>query len=78
MIRAQWAGRADLTIIVTNADSGMEELDANEAGEAEPSCSAEFGPFPPGAYLGHCPELAISAEGELAAGEAAVVSFVGF
>ncbi|MYC95644.1 MAG: carboxypeptidase regulatory-like domain-containing protein [Caldilineaceae bacterium SB0661_bin_32] len=78
MIRAQWAGRADLTIIVTNADSGMEELDANEAGEAEPSCSAEFGPFPPGAYLVHCPELAISAEVELAAGEAAVVSFVGF
>ena len=78
MIRAQWAGRADLTIIVTGADSGMKELGASEAGEAEPSYRAEFGPFPPGAYLVHCPELAISAEVELAAGEAAVVSFVGF
>ena len=78
MIRVQWAGQADLTIIVTGADSGMEELAASEPGEAEPSCRADFGPFPPGAYLVHCPELAISAELELAAGEAAVVSFVGF
>lgn len=78
MIRVQWAGQADLTIIVTGADSGMEELAASEPGEAEPSSRADFGPFPPGAYLVHCPELAISAELELAAGEAAVVSFVGF
>ena len=76
MIRTQWAGRTDLTIIVTDADSGMEELEASEAGKAEPSYRAEFGPFPPGAYLVHCPELAISAEVELAAGEAAVVTFV--
>ncbi len=78
MIRVQWAGQADLAIIVTGADSGMEELAASKPGEAEPSCRADFGPFPPGAYLVHCPELAISAELELAAGEAAVVSFVGF
>ena len=75
MIMVRWAGRPDLTIIVTDADGGMEELDASEAGEADPSCHAEFGPFPPGAYLVHCPELAISAEVELAAGEAVVVSF---
>ena len=54
----------------------MEELDASEAGKAEPSYKAEFGPFAPGAYLVHCPELAISAEVELAAGEGAVVSFL--
>ncbi len=76
MIRVQWVGRPDLTIVVTDADGGMEELDASEAGEAEPSYRAEFGPFPPGAYLVHCPELAVSAEVELAAGEAAVVSFL--
>lgn len=76
MIRVQWVGRRDLTIIVTNADGDMEELDASEAGKAEPSYKAEFGPFAPGAYLVHCPELAISAEVELAAGEGAVVSFL--
>ena len=78
MILVRWAGRPDLTIIVTDADGGMEELDASEAGEADPSYHAEFGPFPPGAYLVHSPELAISAEVELAAGEAAVVSFLSF
>ena len=78
IIRVQWAGRADLTFIVTDADAGMEELDASGAGEAEPAYRAEFGPFPPGAYMVHCPELALSAEVELAAGEAAVVSFLSF
>ena len=78
IIRVQWAGRADLTFIVTDADAGMEELDASGAGEAEPAYRAEFGPYPPGAYMVHCPELALSAEVELAAGEAAVVSFLSF
>ena len=78
MILVRWAGRHDLTIIVTGAGGGMEELEASEAGESEPSYRAELGPFPPGAYLVHCPELAISAEVELGAGEAAVVSFLSF
>ena len=78
MILVRWAGRHDLTIIVTGAGGGMEELEASEAGESEPSYRAEFGPFPPGAYLVHCPELAVSAEVELGAGEAAVVSFLSF
>ncbi|MYC19977.1 MAG: carboxypeptidase regulatory-like domain-containing protein [Caldilineaceae bacterium SB0662_bin_25] len=78
MIQVQWAGQADLSIIVTDADAGMEELDASGAGEAEAAYRAEFGPFPPGAYLVHCPELALSAEVELGAGEAAVVSLLRF
>ena len=70
-------GAADLTITVTDADGGVEERRAGEDEEAERPYRAEFGPFRPGAYLVDSPELAISAEVELSADEAAVVTLMG-
>ena len=78
MIRAQWVERQALTIIVTDGGGGEEEQQAGGAGEGEMPYRAEFGPFAPGVYLVHSPELAVSAEVELTAGEAAVVSFLRF
>ena len=78
LIRVQWVKRADLTIAVMDADGGVEEQVTGGDGETERPYCAEFGPFPPGEFLVHCPELAISVEVELAEGEAAEVSFVSF
>ena len=77
MIHVQWVERPDLTITVTDADGGVEERGAAEDEEAERPYRAEFGPFRPGAYLVDSPELAISAEVELSADEAAVVTLMG-
>ena len=76
MIRVQWVERPDLAITVTDAGGGEEDQQADGAGERESPYRADFGPFPPGAYLVHSPELAVSAEVELAAGEAAVVTLM--
>jgi len=76
MIRVQWVERPSLTIIVTDGAGGEEEQGAGGSGEGEMAYRAEFGPFSPGVYLVHSPEMAVSAEVELAAGEAAVVSFL--
>ena len=76
MIRVQWVERPDLAITVTDAGGGEEAQQADGAGERESPYRAEFGPFPPGVYLVHSPELAVSAEVELAAGEAAVVTLM--
>ena len=85
MICVQWVERPDLMVTVVGADGGVEEReaeeeggegDAGEASEAETPYRAEFGPFAPGAYLIHCLELEISVEVELAAEEAAVVTFM--
>ena len=78
MIGVQWVKRAGLTIAVMDADGGVEEQEADDGGEAERPYRAEFGPFPPGEFLIHCPELAISVEVALSEGEAAEVSFVSF
>ncbi len=78
MIRVQWVKRSDLTIAVMDADGVVEERGADGDGEAKRPYCAEFGPFPPGEFLVHCPELAISVEVELSAGEAAAVSLVSF
>ena len=75
MIYVQWLERPDLTITVTDADGGVEERGAGGAGEAERPYRAEFGPFPPGGYVIHSPELPVSAEVQLSADEAAVVTF---
>ena len=77
MIHVQWVERPDLTITVTDADGGVEERRAGEDEEAERPYRAEFGPFRPGAYIVDSPELAISAEVELSADEAAVVTLMG-
>lgn len=75
MIRVQWLERPDLTVVVADTDGGVEE---GGAGGDEAPYRAEFGPLPPGEYLVHSPELSIHAEVELAAGEAAVVTFSSF
>ncbi len=76
MIRVQWVERPDLAITVTDAGGGEEAQQADGAGERQSPYRAEFGPFPPGVYLVHSPELAVSAEVELAAGDAAVVTLM--
>ena len=73
MIRVQWLARADLTISVEGADGSSEERRAS--GAAGGPYRAEFGPFPPGTYRIHSPQLPVSAEARLAAEEAAVVTF---
>ncbi len=72
MIRVQWTAGTAVTFTVMDAGSG--EAEQSEAEENRRW--AEFGPLPPGVYLAHSPELGVGAEVALAAGEAAVVSFV--
>ena len=73
LIRVQWLEPPGLAITVENVDSGEEE---SRAHEAEPPYRAEFGPFPPGRYRVHSPELPVCAEVHLCPDEAAVVTFV--
>ncbi len=77
MIYVQWVEQPDLTITVADADGGVEERGAGGAGEGERPYRAEFGPFPPGVYLVDSPDLPVSAEVQLAADEAAVVTLMG-
>ena len=77
MIHVQWVERPDLTITVTDADGGVEERGAGGAEEGERPYRAEFGPFRPGVYLVDSPDLPVNAEVQLAADEAAVVTFMG-
>ncbi len=72
MIRVQWTAGTAVTFTVMDAGSG--EAEQSEAEERRRW--AEFGPLPPGVYLVHSPELGVGAEVALAAGEAAVVSFL--
>ena len=73
LIRVQWLERPALAITVENVDSGEEK---SRTGGAEPPFRAEFGPFPPGRYRVHSPELPVCAEVHLDADETAVVTFV--
>ena len=70
LIRVQWLGPPDLTIIVARADDNEEESRAHGTGKVE------FGPFPPATYRVHSPQLQVSAEVHLSADEAAVVTFM--
>lgn len=74
MIRVQWTAGTEVTFTVMDAGSGEEE----ESEAEEQRHWAEFGPFAPGVYLVHSAALGVGAEVALAAGEAAVVSFVSF
>ncbi len=73
LIRVQWLARPELTVIVDKMESGEE---ARKTGGAEPPFHVEFGPFAPGIYRVHSPDLPVSAEVQLDAEEAAVVTFV--
>ena len=69
----QWLARPELTVVVEKTEDGEE---ARKTGGAEPPYCVEFGPFPPGVYRVHSPDLPVSAEVQLEAEEAAVVTFV--
>ncbi len=73
MIRVQWLARPALTVVVEKM-GGEEET--RRTGGAEPPYRVEFGPFAPGMYRVHSPDLPVSAEVQLDAEETAVVTFV--
>ena len=73
LIHVQWLARPELTVVVEKMEDGEE---ARKSGGAEPPYRVEFGPFAPGMYRVHSPELQVSAEVQLDAEEAAVVTFV--
>ncbi|MDE0431486.1 MAG: carboxypeptidase-like regulatory domain-containing protein [Caldilineaceae bacterium] len=73
LIRVQWLARPELTVVVEKTEDGEE---ARKTGGAEPPYCVEFGPFPPGVFRVHSPDLPVSAEVQLEAEEAAMVTFV--
>jgi len=73
LIRVQWLARPELTVVVEKTKDGEE---ARKTGGTEPPYCVEFGPFPPGTYRVHIADLPVSAEVQLEAEEAAVVTFV--
>ena len=73
LIHVQWLARPGLTVVVDKMEDGEE---ARKTGGDEPPYRVEFGPFAPGMYRVHSPDLPVSAEVQLDAAETAVVTFV--
>ena len=73
LIHVQWLAQPELTVVVEKMEGGEE---ARKTGGAEPPFRVEFGPFAPGMYRVHSPDLPVSADVQLDAEETAVVTFV--